>query len=128
MGYDRQTKIEFLPDRVGSALRASRATSMRIGDWSADGIEVLRSLSSVLKHGITILEFSAFLSRQSEAPATLCLNGVADRTLSQLVTAGTLEIDPRQGSCGSDRRLYRMSALGSRVLKDRRARLSADGV
>ncbi len=122
MGHARQIKIEFLPDRVGSALRAAKATRLRIGDWTADGLEVLRSISFVLKHGITALEFSAFLSRLSKAPVDLCLESVADWTLRQLVQADMLETDPRQEPCEVDRRLYRLSPLGYSVLKDRRAR------
>ena len=96
--------------------------SLRIGDWSADGVEVMRCISSVLRAGITVSEFSAFLARRSEAPDQLCLDGVANLALCQLVNAGTLEIDPQRGNDDSDQRLYRLSALGRRVLKDRRAR------
>lgn len=52
----------------------------------------------------------------------LCLESVADWTLTQLMRADLLETDPDQGECSTDRRLYRLTALGHRVLKDRRSR------
>ena len=76
MGRDTTPKIEFLPDCVGSALRAARATSLRIGDWSADGVEVMRSISFVLRHGITAAEF---LKLADEVPRASEVYAVVDR-------------------------------------------------
>ena len=117
-----QIKAEFVQDKVGIALRAAMNTRLRIGDWTADGLEVMRSISFVLKEGITALEFSAFLSRLSQGPIDLCLESVADWTLKQLMNADLLETDPNQGDVREERRLYRLTPLGRRVLKDRRSR------
>jgi len=72
MPNEREPKLEFLPDQVGIALRAAKAMRLRIGDWTADGLDVMRSISFVLTQGITALEFSAFLSRLSHAPVDFC--------------------------------------------------------
>lgn len=122
MAQNREMKVEFVQDKVGSALRTARATRLRIGDWTADGLDVMRSISFVLREGITALEFSAFLSRLSKAPVDLCLESVADWTLAQLMRADLLEHDPKQGECRAERRLYKLTALGCRVLKDPRSR------
>ena len=48
---------------------------------------------------------------------------VADWALNQLVNADLLEVDSKDSSIDADRRLYKLTILGKRMLKDRRARL-----
>lgn len=106
-------KVVFIQDRVSTARTWAKAIFVSIGDWSIDGLGVLRSLSFRFTHGVTSLEFAGFLSREAQVEVTEKLELMAERFLRNLTSVDLLEVQT-DAECGVS--IFRWTDLGRQML------------